>query len=565
MHHMTKLAYSYLRFSSPEQAKGDSERRQLAKFDAYCKRKGLTPARDSFADRGRSGYKAEHLGDTGDLARFLRLVKDGAIAKGSTLVVENLDRLGRQEVEEAFAVFSGILGAGIRIVTLADGEGEREYVKGMGTIPLIMSILEMARAHGESQRKSELVSAAFANKQSLARSAFKPMGRTCPMWLRLKPNWRSREQDGSAYEVIPEHAEVVQRIFRLAVDEYGKGRIAQKLNADGVPSFKSDMEKLRARGLAGWGSSSVDKVLKNRAVFGEFQPMTSRGAPKGKKVNAGDAIPGYFPSVVSVETFHEAQAAIDGRRTSKATKQSATFNLWQGIGKCEKCGSNLHLVNKGAPPKGATYLRCANTRKGVCKSKAVRLDEADAVFRGMLIRLDALSLVKDSSAGLDKSLRALEGQLSDARKRLASLEQRLAEAPESEAIGRLLVRAEDEVKAHEKERRTLKAQQAAEDGISWDEFFRRLDLASYEGRAKANALMKRQGVLVIIGPSGYAVTQDGKTLFGMDFRDGEAGFLMPSFGRKLMQFFPVNEIPRLDAEEEAAAAREDEGTPAGEY
>jgi DNA invertase Pin-like site-specific DNA recombinase len=565
MHQMSKLAYSYLRFSSPEQAKGDSERRQVAKFDAYCKRKGLTSARDSFADRGRSGYKAEHLGDTGELARFLRLVKDETIAKGSTLVVENLDRLGRQEVEEAFTVFMGILGAGIRIVTLADGEGEREYVKGMGTIPLIMSILEMARAHGESQRKSELVSAAFSNKQSLARSAFKPMGNTCPLWLRLKQGWRDKERDGSAYEEIPERAEVVRRIFRMAIDGYGKGLIAQKLNADGVPSFKSDVEKLKARGLAGWGTSSVDKVLKNEAVFGRYQPRTSKGAARGKMLNVGDPIEGYFPVVVDVATYHEAQAAIDGRRTAKATKQSATFNMWQGIGKCEKCGSNLHLVNKGTPPKGGTYLRCANTRKGVCKSKAVRLDEADAVFRGMLIRLDALSLVKDSSAGIDKALRTVEGQLADARKRLAALEVHLAESPESPGIGRAFARAEDEVRAHEKERRTLRAQQAAEDGISWDEFFRRLDLTSYEGRAKANALMKRLGVLVVIGPSGYEITQEGKTLFGMDFRDGEAGFLMPSFGRKLMQFFPVSEIPHLEAEEEAAAAREGEGQPAGEY
>ena len=552
---MKNLAYSYLRFSSPEQAKGDSERRQLAKFDSYCKRKGLTPAPDSFADRGRSGYKAEHLGDTGELARFLRLVKEGHVPKGATLVVENLDRLGRQEVEDAFAVFSGILGAGIRIVTLADAEGEREYVKGMGTIPLIMSILEMARAHGESQRKSELLSAVFANKQELARTQLKPMGRTCPLWLRLKPNWRGPELDGSGYEEIPERADVVRRIFRMAIDGYGKGVIAQKLNAEGVPSFK----------LVDWGSSSVDKVLHNRAVFGEAQFKTSKGAPRGKTVNAGEPTPGYFPVVVSVDTFYEAQAAIDGRRTAKATKQSATFNLWQGIGKCEKRGSNLHMVNKGTAPKGGTYLRCANTRKGVCTSKAVRLDHADAVFRGMLIRLDALSLVKDSSAGVEKSLRAVEGQLADARRRLQALEERLVEAPESEAIGRAVVRVEGEVKAQERDRRRLRAVQAAEDGISWDEFFDRLDLTSYEGRAKANTLMKRLGVVVVVGPSGYAVTQEGKALFGMDFRDGEAGFLMPSIGKGLMQFFPVSYIPRLDAEEEAAAARPDEGSPAGEY
>jgi DNA invertase Pin-like site-specific DNA recombinase len=38
---MMKTAYSYIRFSTPEQAMGDSERRQLALAEAYCARNGL--------------------------------------------------------------------------------------------------------------------------------------------------------------------------------------------------------------------------------------------------------------------------------------------------------------------------------------------------------------------------------------------------------------------------------------------------------------------------------------------------------------------------------------------
>jgi len=494
------------------------------------------------------------------LKRFLNLVEAGDIEPGSTLVVENLDRLGRQSVFSAFGVFSSIVGAGIRIVTLPDRQEPQvftsESMEDLGN--LIVVIADMSRAHEESRRKQELLSAAFANKQAMARKLHVPMGGgVCPMWLKVKSRWRSFAEDGSGYEVIPERAEAVRRIFRLAIEGYGKGLIAQKLNAEGVASFKL--------GTASWGTSSVDKVLHNRAVFGEYQPKTSRGAPRGKPINAGDAIADYFPVVVSVDTFYEAQAAIDGRRTAKATKQSATFNMWQGIAKCEKCGSNLHMVNKGTAPKGGTYLRCANTRKGVCTAKAVRLDQADAVFRGMLIRLDALSLVKGSSADIDKSLRSVEGQLADARRRLEALEKHLSESPESAAIGRAVARVESEVTQHEKEQRKLKAEKASEDGIGWDEFFQRLDVTSYEGRAKANALVKRLGVIVVIGPSGYMVTQEAKTLFGMDFRDGEAGFLMPSFRNKFAQFFPVSEIPYLDRAEEEAAARPSEGQPAGEY
>jgi len=36
-----KTAYSYIRFSTPDQALGDSERRQLDEAKAYCKQHGL--------------------------------------------------------------------------------------------------------------------------------------------------------------------------------------------------------------------------------------------------------------------------------------------------------------------------------------------------------------------------------------------------------------------------------------------------------------------------------------------------------------------------------------------
>ena len=40
--HLARVrAYSYIRFSSPAQAAGDSLRRQTERAEAYCKRRGL--------------------------------------------------------------------------------------------------------------------------------------------------------------------------------------------------------------------------------------------------------------------------------------------------------------------------------------------------------------------------------------------------------------------------------------------------------------------------------------------------------------------------------------------
>jgi DNA invertase Pin-like site-specific DNA recombinase len=52
---MTQHAYSYVRFSSPAQALGDSLRRQVEKGRAYCAKHGLT-LDESLRDEGLSGY-----------------------------------------------------------------------------------------------------------------------------------------------------------------------------------------------------------------------------------------------------------------------------------------------------------------------------------------------------------------------------------------------------------------------------------------------------------------------------------------------------------------------------
>jgi DNA invertase Pin-like site-specific DNA recombinase len=556
---MSNVAHCYIRYSSAAQGDGDSERRQLDGFRSYCTRQNLTPGR-VYIDRGRSAFKKEHLGDKGELRKCLDHIEDGSIKEPDTLVVEALDRLGRQEALDAFTVFSGILLKGIRIVTISDRYGEAEYKKEMGTVPLMTALMYMAGAHDEIVRRTGRVAKAIAQKQVEARKSYQPMGAaSCPLWLRLKSEWRSYAEDGSAYEKIPERADVVWRIFQMAIAGKGKMLIAKALNEAGVPSFKAGSKKLLGKGFNGlWGTSSIDKILKNRAVFGEYQPTTNKGAPEGRTIKLGDPVAGYFPSVLSVSTFYEAQKAIDGRRTAKATKQSVRFNVWQGVAKCEKCGGALHMVHKGVPPKGGSYLRCANIGKGGCKAKHYRLEETESVFRGMLVRLDSLSLVQDSSAAIEKDLRATEGARADEKRKLDALEKHLIDSPESEGIGRAVAKKESEVKALEKRCRELEADLAAEQGISWVEFLRRLDLVSYEGRARANAVVKRQGVIVLIGPSGYMVAQNGEPRFQMDFRDGQAGYLTPAgFKGEFTMFMPVDEVPRIAAAEDAYYAAQD--------
>jgi DNA invertase Pin-like site-specific DNA recombinase len=508
---MNGKAYSYIRFSSPEQAKGSSYERQRQACENYCAEHGLALADEpeyKFFDRGRSAYKGDHIGEKGQLARFIDLVDRDDIKPGSTLIVESLDRMSRQSVTKALPWFLGLVDKGIRVVTLNDGKVyDREH---LNELDLILSIFVLSRAHNESSTKAKRLAFKFKEKREKAATELKPMGNVCPMWLRLK-------DDGSGYEPIPVYVKAVERIFTLTLEGYGKQSIARTLNAEGFPTFKE------RQGVQGWGVSSVHHVVKNRAVLGEWQPYTKTLDPERKKrERAGNPIPNYFPPIIGEDVFNRAQAAVAGRKTARATKQSPNFNIWQGVGKCLHCGSPMHIVNKGTnkerQTKGTTYIECSVGRKkvpGVCESyKLIRLDDSERVFRLVLARLDSMPLVKDSGAKLAKELSAVEGQMAQERQKLDGYEKLMTVAA-SERLARLMQASEAELGRLELERQRLSGELAAEDAIGFNTFMERLNLESHGGRFDANALLKRLGVLVFASQEGFIVSQQGRIIFGV--------------------------------------------------
>src|SRR5260370_31604257 len=142
--------YSYMRFSSPEQAKGDSLRRQTAARDAFLQQTGLIlDDKLRFVDEGISGFKGKHRSDNNALGYFLSLVHSGRIPAGSFLLVESLDRLSREDVDDALRLLLSLTGAGIKVVQLLPLEVI--YQKPVDPMKLVMGIMEMSRGNSESR------------------------------------------------------------------------------------------------------------------------------------------------------------------------------------------------------------------------------------------------------------------------------------------------------------------------------------------------------------------------------------------------------------------------------
>lgn len=473
-------AYSYVRFSTPEQSKGDSRRRQYQAAIKYAHQHELdlvTEKQFAFFDAGVSAYRGKNVRHAdSSLGRFFEYVRIGKIEPGSYLLVESLDRLSRQDVLEALPRFLDLLNAGIVVVTFDDG---MVYRKGADAFQLMISIAQMYRAHNESSSKGNRVSEAWQEKQQLARKELKPLGAACPQWL---------SYDGSAYIVVDERALIVRRVFDMTIAGFGQRAVARQLNLEGVPVFGT----LKRNASQLWGSSSVAKILTNRAVIGEYQPMKWTG---GKRQPIGEPIKDYYPAIIDESMLYAALHTKSKRKVSKDTKTSDNFNVWSKLAICAACGSSMHLVNKGPEPKGGKYLRCSKGIKHGCENLSIRLAIAEGIFGEMLAKLNLSGLVKDDMGVLRKQHAEIEARLHTNREKLLSLVEMVADEPSKAGIA-ALSKLEKKIEDDERQLELLQQDIAQEFIFDKAGFLAKLDLKTYESRYVANQQVRRMEIKV---------------------------------------------------------------------
>src|ERR1700686_4674214 len=102
------VAYRYIRFSTPQQELGDSERRQVEDSRAYAELNGFTLDESIGVDRGLSGFTGSNIA-TGALGQFIKRIEAGKIPKGSALLVESPDRISRQPFSQCWPWYQHIL------------------------------------------------------------------------------------------------------------------------------------------------------------------------------------------------------------------------------------------------------------------------------------------------------------------------------------------------------------------------------------------------------------------------------------------------------------------------
>ncbi len=484
----TATAFSYIRFSHPDQAKGDSLRRQTEAAAAWCERNGVgLDATTTLRDLGRSAYTGTHrTNDRRALALFLRLVEDGKVPRGSYLIIENLDRLSREEIQPALLLALNLLQAGVRIVQLKPVE--MIFDDKSDTLPVMMMMMELSRGHGESAMKSERNGKAWAEKKKAAREGGEVMTHRLPAWV---------EERGGKLFLIRAATTAVKRVFKLAAAGYGQSRIVRKLTADKVPAI----------GPSGrWVRTYVFMLLTDRRVLGEHQPRRGRSGEAD-----GPSIPNYYPAAITQDEWDAASAARSGRRLDTAPpRQGKTLNLFAGLLRDARDGATYYVDTRVDRDGGRARVLRNNRASSTAALASPTFDfnTFESAILSLLREVNPQEITGHVNESPDEVM-VLSGELARVEASIAALEADLNEHGESPVLFRRL-RGKEEEKRDLVARLTESRQKAAHPlSEAWGEAHSLLEVLELapdqaDARLRLRAALRRiiESIWLLVIPCG---------------------------------------------------------------
>jgi DNA invertase Pin-like site-specific DNA recombinase len=482
-----RTAVSYSRFSDPKQATGDSAERQERLYRDFCERHNLTPGKEVFADRGRSGYHDAHR-TKGRLGQLIQAAKDGRFDPGTVVVIEAWDRLGRLRPDRQTELVAELLRTGVSIGVCRLGDIFSEDDFGSHKWTTLAVFIQLA--HQESKQKAERVAASWDQRRKRAREEGALLRSSLPAWIAAT---------NGVPRLIPERAAVIRRIFTMAADGLGHTRIVRALEKDKVPAFGERVvraERVRSQFSGTWTKPYVALLLRDRRVLGELQPM------KGDKPD-GAPLVGYYPAVVTEEQFALARAANEGRRNKdtlgrrSGPRDGKYVNVFKSMLTHARDGTGFLLHNKGsgAEPELILITAESNGGRGPRGYTLPYLIFEEQVL-GLLKEIDPASVLPEKTAVVS-SAGVIRAKLKNCREDLARLKDELR-AGFSKTVVELVREAERQETALADELQDELARAAKPLGRAWDELPSLIDVIRQADDPEASRLKLRGALRAVV-------------------------------------------------------------------
>ena len=322
-----------------------------------------------FVDDGITGTTMKRPG----FQKMLTAIEAGYI---SAVFVKDLSRLGRNYIEVGKLTEEFFPLHDIRLVAVSDGvdsdEGEDDFT------PF-----------------KNIMNEYYAKDISKKRRIVNKMKGNAGVPLSPPPYGYIKNPDDPRFWIVePEAAEVVRRIYCMALEGYGLAETATRLAADGVvnPTYywrnrgtsrggsKSTVEPTK------WGHTTVKKILTLQEYCGDVINFKSysKSYKMKKRIENPEENRAIFlnvhEAIIDRQTWEKVQALQKGTRRKKLTVTQEP-SVFSGLLKCPECGGNLnfHFNQNNHDIK---FFSCQNHNSGYrkcSKTHYIRLDFLEQV------------------------------------------------------------------------------------------------------------------------------------------------------------------------------------------
>ncbi|MES2463756.1 MAG: recombinase family protein [Armatimonadota bacterium] len=311
----------YVRVSSDRQKEANTIEGQIQALVAYCEREGVVPV-DIYRDEGFSG-------DLPFLQRpdGARLLTDAKAGKFATVLVYMFDRLSRDTYE---------------------GLATARMLKESGVSPYsLLEPFDITTPHGAYMFVNSLNNAQLFKAQFLERTkAGSRRKARAGAWVGGPPPYgyrvEGRGKNETLHLVVNDDEEVaegigmteggvVRWVFHLCVNGQTCYKIAQMMNARGIPTRQSNPRPT-------WHPASISRILNSTVYkgihpFGRYNRTTGYNPPE-------QIIERPCPAIVSVDDWDKAQETLT-RNRQLSRRDTDTKYLLRGLVHCELCGAKF--------------------------------------------------------------------------------------------------------------------------------------------------------------------------------------------------------------------------------
>lgn len=309
-----------------------------------------------------------------DRPAFQELMEEIRSGKVNCVVVKDLSRFGRNYIEAGNYIEKVFPFMGVRFIAINDSYDSMDRSQADSLIVPFKNLINDAYCKD--------ISVKIRSQLEIKRKNGEYIGAFVVYGYLKDPENRNR------IIVDPFASEVVRSIYRWKIEGMSQGRIADKLNAQGVlcpMEYKKSIgvnlkTGFQVKKKAQWSAVAVERILKNEIYTGVLvQGKRSTPNYKVKKTILKDEdewirVEDSHEAIIDAETFQNVQRILQSD-IRIAPEEELVYPL-SGYVRCGDCGQNMIRKSFVNGKKRYNYFVCSTHKRGKgCSTHSISVEE----------------------------------------------------------------------------------------------------------------------------------------------------------------------------------------------